>query len=141
VLAKHFQEQSQPKQLEYTPEERANIAFKSLYEIAQLVKVPESFALQECAKMATRASGCNITPLITQAAGMNKVPNKDVMLEPTELGTHYGLSGKAMNKRLMELGLQVKTANQWIATPKGEKISERHAWVVVNKSGYNLTII
>jgi hypothetical protein len=76
---------------------------------------------------------------------MNNVTDKDVMLEPTELGKKYGLSGKAMNKRLMELGLQVKTANQWIATPKGEKISERYAstatavaWVVANKSGYNL---
>ena len=142
---KKLKEQRQPKQLEYTPEERANIAFKSLYEIAQLVKVPESFALQECAKMATRASGCDITPLITQAAGMDKVPNKDVMLEPTELGKKYGLSGKSMNKKLAELELQVKANGEWIVTSKGEPLCERHAstatavaWAVANKSGYNL---
>ena len=61
VLAKHFQKQDdQPRQLEYTPEERANIAFKSLYEIAKIAEVPKSFALQECSKMASRASGCDI---------------------------------------------------------------------------------
>ena len=44
---------------------------------------------------------------------MDKVPDKDIMLEPTELGKHYGLSGKAMNKKLAELELQVKANGEW----------------------------
>ena len=132
------QQTPQPRQLEYTPAQRAQVDFDALMSIAERAEVPKSFALQECAKMATRASGCDITPLITQAAGMDKVPNKDVMLEPTELGKHYGLSGKSMNKKLAELELQVKANGEWIVTSKGEPLCERHAWAVANKSGYNL---
>ena len=97
--------------------------------------------------MASRASGCDITPLITQATAMNNVPDKDVMLEPTELGKHYGLSGKAMNEKLKELDLQYLHGENWYGenwlptekgTEKGKPICERHAWAVNNKSGYNL---
>ena len=132
------QQTPQPRQLEYTPAQRAQVDFDALMSIAERAEVPKSFALQECAKMATRASGCDITPLITQAAGMDKVPNKDVMLEPTELGKHYGLSGKAMNNKLMDLDLQYRDKEGWKPTEKGEPLCEKHAWAVKNKSGYNL---
>jgi hypothetical protein len=139
VLAAHFQGGSpQPLQLEYTPAQRAQVDFDALMSIAERAKVPKSFAVQECAKMATRSSGLDITHLLTQSEDMDNVPDKDVMLEPTELGAHFGLKAKDMNIQLMELGLQVKSGKQWIATPEGEKISERHAWVVAGKSGYNL---
>lgn len=132
------QQTPQPRQLPYTPEERANIAFKSLYEIAKIAEVPKSFALQECSQMASRASGCDITRLVTQGKDMNNVPDKDVMLEPTELGKHYGLSGKAMNQKLKELGLQYHDNEGWQPTEIGKPICKRHAWAVKNKGGYNL---
>ena len=76
VLAAHFQGQQQPVQkLEYTPEERAEIAFNSLMNIANRAEVPKSFALQECSKMASRASGCDITRLVTQGKYMDNVPD------------------------------------------------------------------
>jgi len=142
AIIKRWQEletkQEQPRQLEYTPEERANIAFKSLYEIAKIAEVPKSFALQECSKMASRASGCDITRLVTQGKYMDNVPDKDIMLEPTELGKHFDLSGKAMNEKLKELDLQYRHGENWLPTEKGKPICERHAWAVKNKSGYNL---
>ena len=139
VLAKHFQKQDdQPKQLPYTPTQLAKIAIDDLSYIAEKFEVPKSFATQEIAKLATRLSGVDITSLLTQSVHMDKVPNKDVMLEPTELGKHYGLSGKAMNNKLMDLDLQYRDKEGWKPTEKGEPLCERHAWAVKNKSGYNL---
>ena len=139
VLAKHFQKQDdQPKQLPYTPTQLAKIAIDDLSYIAEKFEVPKSFATQEIAKLATRLSGVDITSLLTQSVHMDKVPNKDVMLEPTELGKHYGLSGKAMNNKLMDLDLQYRDKEGWKPTEKGEPLCEKHAWVVKNKSGYNL---
>ena len=139
VLAAHFQGQQQPVQkLEYTPAQRAKVDFDALMSIAERAKVPKSFAVQECAKMVTRSSGMDITHLLTQSEDMDKVPNKDVMLEPTELGKHYVLSGKAMNNKLMDLDLQYRDKEGWKPTEKGEPLCERHAWAVKNKSGYNL---
>ena len=113
--------------------------------IAKIANVPDHYALQEAAKIATRSSGCDITPLITQATAMNNVPDKDIMLEPTELGKHFDLSGKAMNEKLKELDLQYRHGENWLPTEKGKPICERHAstatavaWAVKNKSGYNL---
>ena len=134
-----LESQPQPVQkLEYTPAQRALVDAKALFELSGLFKVNPSFAIQEIAKMVTRSSGMDITCLLTQSEDMNNVPDKDVMLEPTELGAHFGLKAKDMNIQLMNLGLQVKSGKQWIATPSGERISERHAWVVDKKSGYNL---
>ena len=94
--------------------------------------------MQECSKMASRASGCDITRLVTQGKYMDNVPDKDVMLEPTELGKHFDLSGKAMNEKLKELDLQYRHGENWKPTEKGKPICEKHAWAVKNKSGYNL---
>ena len=42
-----------------------------------------------------------------------------------------------MNRKLLELGLQIKTAAGWEATDEGSKISTKHSWKRKNKSGYN----
>ena len=131
------QEQPRP-QLEYTPAQRAEVDFKAIMGIAKIANVPDHYALQEAAKIASRASGCDITRLVTQGKDMNNVPDKDVMLEPTELGKHFGLSGKAMNEKLKDLDLQYKHRDSWLPTEKGNPLCERHAWAVKNKSGYNL---
>lgn len=44
---------------------------------------------------------------------------------PTELGAHFGMSAKSMNRKLEELGLQRKNAKgRWELTPEGEEFGE-----------------
>lgn len=43
---------------------------------------------------------------------------------PTQLGSELGISGQKVNKLLVELGLQEKTAAEWTCTTKGEQYSE-----------------
>lgn len=122
-----------------SPAQRAANDVEALYRIVDLFKINPSYATQKVAVLASRSSGFDVTELLTQSEHMNNVPDDHVMLEPTELGKALGYSAREMNIKLSELGLQVKAAGgQWIATPEGEQISERHAWASGNKSGYNL---
>ena len=122
-----------------SPAQRAANDVEALYRIVDLFKINPSYATQKVAVLASRSSGFDVTELLTQSEHMNNVPDEHVMLEPTELGKALGYSAREMNIKLSELGLQVKAAGgQWIATPEGEQISERHAWASGNKSGYNL---
>jgi len=43
-----------------------------------------------------------------------------------------------MNKKLAELGLQVRQAGSWVPTEQGGALCQRHGWSSGNKAGYNL---
>ncbi len=49
-----------------------------------------------------------------------EAPTKHQLLTPTQLGKEYGLSAKAVNRRLEELGYQHKVAGKWEPTELGE---------------------
>ena len=49
-----------------------------------------------------------------------EAPTKHQLLTPTQLGKEYGLSAKAVNRRLEELGYQHKVAGKWDPTELGE---------------------
>lgn len=118
----------------------AKDTFFSLLEVARAVGVPESFAIFEAGELAGQQSGIDLTALLAHAPAMDDVPDQDVMLEPTELGALFGLSGAEMNNKLSELGLQSKVACKWKPTVAGEAVCARHQWKspVSGKSGYNL---
>lgn len=46
-------------------------------------------------------------------------PQEKQLLTPTQLGKPLGMSARAVNSKLLALGLQVKTEAGWEATPKG----------------------
>ena len=120
------------------PAQIAEASYVALMKIAEHAEVPRSYAMQEVAKEIIRQSGIDLTKMLTQAKCMTDVPLGDVMLEPTELGAHFGLSGADANKRLCSAGLQTKQGNEWVATAAGKDLCVRHAWVSGHKSGYNL---
>ena len=120
------------------PAEVAQKTATALLAIGDMFSVPRSYAVQEAAKIASQQSGIDLTPLLTQAAAMQNVPQEDIMLEPTELSHLFNTSAIAMNRKLADLGLQEKQAGQWVPTALGSGLCERHAWVSGSKSGYNL---
>ncbi|NCC41253.1 MAG: hypothetical protein EOM21_17835 [Gammaproteobacteria bacterium] len=121
-----------------TPSQIGKQCIIDMTDVAKLFGIPESYALQIAGSEAVRQTGMPWDRLLTQAAAMSNVPDEDVMLEPTDLGRLFDLSGAAMNKKLAELGLQVKEAGEWRPTEEGRALCERHAWVRGNKDGYNL---
>ncbi len=120
------------------PAQVALATLQANLEIMKLVGVPASYAVQETARMMSDQSGLDYCPMLTQAECMNNVPMSDVMLEPTELGEHFKMSGSDANKLLAAAGLQSKQGGDWVPTPAGKPMCIRHAWTVRGKSGYNL---
>ena len=106
--------------------------------IFELLEVPKHLAQIESIKQVKKISGVDLSYAILLAPAQNEIKAEDVMLEPTELGKQFNLSGVKMNKRLRSLDLQYKSGNDWKPTEEGEKISSRHSWSAGNKSGYNL---
>lgn len=120
------------------PAQVAKVTIDAMMGIAEAYGVPKSYAMQIAATTATKESGQPWDKLLTQAECMNNVPAEDVMLEPTELGKLFELSAIAMNKKLAELGLQVRQAGSWVPTEQGGALCQRHGWSSGNKAGYNL---
>lgn len=106
--------------------------------VAELFKVPPSYAMQVAAQEAARQTGMPWDRLLTQAAVMSNVPAEEVMLEPSDLGKLFDLTGAQMNQTLKDLGLQEKIAGEWVPTEEGMALCSRHAWTTRFKSGYNL---
>jgi len=111
---------------------------RATLELYNLFKVPEYIAQIETVKIIKKDSGVDISAILLVAPAQDNIKKKDVMLEPTELGKHFNLSGVKMNKRLRSLDLQYKSGNDWKPTEEGDKISSRHSWSAGSKSGYNL---
>jgi hypothetical protein len=109
----------------------------TMMRVADKYKVPRSFAMQMSAVEATRQTGMPWDKFLTQSEIMSNVPDEDVMLEPTDLGKHFNMSGAAMNKWLAAQGLQAMTKKGWEPTDIGRNLCERHAWSARGKSGYN----
>ena len=119
------------------PMQIARIIVSEYLEISKLFEVPQHYAQIEAVKEAHSGAGVDLSPLLLRAPAQDRIEDHELMLEPTELGKHYGVSAVKMNQRLAEAGLQVKTEAGWEATDAGKHISVRHAWKNKMKSGYN----
>lgn len=108
--------------------------------LVDLFGVPKHVALTEQTKLARRETGLDFSNYLIASPYMDGIEASDLMLEPTELGRHFGLSGSEMNKRLEAIRLQSKINNQWVATDHalGSGLAAIHYWQRGTKTGYNL---
>lgn len=122
-----------------TPKEVAIRELKAETDLLLSVfKVPEHIALIEAVKQTRKDTGFDFSYALINSPIQNNILDDEIMLEPTDLGKHFNLSGKDMNRKLRDLNLQYKTDSGWKPTDEGIKISSKHSWSVGGKSGYNL---
>ena len=129
---------TRPRALPGSPAAIGEDVINSMMRVAALCKVPAHYALQVAGSEATRQSGMPWDRLLTQSEHMSAVPASEVMLEPTELGRLFGLSGRLMNEWLADKGLQERVGGVWKPTKAGAPHCLTHSWVSGSKSGYNL---
>lgn len=100
-------------------------------------RCPRSVMLVEASKD-MKKNGIDMPQYLLASSDMDNIPDTDVYLEPTELGMRFGLSGKDMNLRLRDMGLQARVNGSWVATDAADGIWSRHNWTNGDKSGYNM---
>ena len=105
---------------------------------AEILSVPLHYAQIEAVKVVADQTGRDYSNLLKHAPAQSNIPATEVMLEPTELGAHLGISAVRMNRFLETEGYQAKVSGQWKPTSKGEPYCSVHSWKVGSKSGYNL---
>ena len=103
-----------------------------------LFEVPKHIAQIESVKRVKNIHNVDFSHLLDVAPAQQNIKNAEVMLEPTELGKHFDLSGMKINQKLMKIGLQLNDGSGWAPTRRGSKISSKHSWSKGDKSGYNL---
>ena len=106
--------------------------------IYSLFKVPEHIAQIESVKQVQIKSGVDLSYALLVAPAQQKIKKEEVMLAPSELGKHFGLSGMKMNQKLKSLGLQTHDGDVWVPTKRGRGLSFRNSWTSGTRSGYNL---
>lgn len=134
------QAKQQPKALPPTPMQSAISDMQAWKDAAAIFRVPESLALVEGVKHVAISYSIDFQPLLLASPAMNDIQDKDVMLEPTEIGGVLGLSARQTNAMLCAAGLQVKTGGQWVPTESAKGYYSKHMWLspTSGKSGYNL---
>jgi hypothetical protein len=132
-------EQKPQQQVVLTGPQIAASMFESNLRIAELIQVPKSFALIETTKMVEKETGLDYTPMIQNSPLLDVIPDKDVFLEPSDIGNRLGVSGKDINKFLRDIGWQKRVGKTWepSAYCLNEKYCLRHNWKIGFKSGYN----
>ena len=134
---------NQTPQISLTPYEIAGKQFETEYKIWNLLECPVHISQQEIVKSVRKNTGIDFGEALKYAAAQQNIPQKDVMLEPTEIGIKFGLgkgkvAGAKANRLLALHGFQTKVNDEWVPTTLGEPHCQKHAWAVKNKSGYNL---
>lgn len=134
------QAKQQPKAPPPTPMQSAISDMQAWKDAAAIFRVPESLALVEGVKHVAISYSIDFQPLLLASPAMNDIQDKDVMLEPTEIGGVLGLSARQANAMLCAAGLQVKTGGQWVPTESAKGYYSKHMWLspTSGKSGYNL---
>lgn len=101
------------------------------------MKTPEHIIPVEMTKRVYKVGGPDLREVVGSLPCSQDIKEKEVMLEPTELGKVFEISAQAMNKKIAALGLQTKETGSWEPTDKGAGICTRHSWTKEGKSGYN----
>jgi phage anti-repressor protein len=124
---------------ELTPHEKALNAAEVFMKAGELFGAPRHLVQIEAIKEAKRYAGVDLSPVLQLSPAQDNIPDEEEMLEPTELATRLGVTNAMMmNRRLKDLGLQVRTRGGWEPTSAGKSMCIRHAWKSGDKSGYNL---
>lgn len=122
-----------------SPRAQAITVIKECLELTSLFNIPEHISQLEAVKQAQDETGYDATPMLKLAPAQQKIAKEDIMLEPTALSKHFGLSPITMNKYLKELGLQHKVLGNWHPIGEGIKMAAINHWKnnYVSKDGYN----
>jgi len=121
-----------------TVEQEAAICVENWLIMAALLEVPKHLAQIEAIKAAEMKTGLNLHPLIAAAPAQDNIPDREIMLEPTELGVHLNLSARKINQLLLKIGWQIRENGNWVPTDTGKKHCSPHSWKRGSKTGYNL---
>lgn len=106
--------------------------------LASLFQIPLHLAQIEAVKQVRSEVNVDLSPWLRLAPAQDFVAVEDVMLEPTELGEHFGISAVKMNRMLAAADLQERDVDGWVPTHKARAMCAKHSWTKGSKSGYNL---
>jgi len=122
-----------------TPRSQAITVIKECLELTSLFNIPEHISQVEAVKQAQDETGYDASPMLKLAPAQQNVAKEVIMLEPTPLSKHFGLSAITMNKYLEELGLQHKVLDNWHPMAEGIAMSAINHWKnnYGSKDGYN----
>ena len=79
-------------------EKEAVELLKIRLEIAKIYKCPDSFAYSEATKDVHKKLGVDLTSYLLKSPTQYNIEEKDIYLEPTELGKMVGISGRKANE-------------------------------------------
>ena len=99
---------------------------------------PEHVVAIETAKFIHKSGGPDLRELTKVLPCCQNVQETEIYLEPTELGKHFNISGRNMNRELRDLELQYHNDIEWVATKQGLKYCQKGQWSSGDKTGYNL---
>lgn len=117
--------------------EAASILMMIGKEVARLPGINKDLVMAGTMEAIHQATGLAVEPIrkVLPAAQ----PEKIGRLNPTELGKSLGLSGKAVNKKLADLGLQRRLASgEWELTEFGVKYGELVPFARNGHSSYQI---
>jgi phage anti-repressor protein len=122
-----------------SPRSQAINVIKECLELTALFNIPEHISQLEAVKQAQDETGFDATPMLRLAPAQQSITKEAIMLEPTQLSKHFGLSAKTMNLYLEELGLQHKVLDNWHPIGEGESMAAINHWKsnYGSKDGYN----
>lgn len=121
------------------PRQAAAAVLENELNVAALLGVPLHVAQLEAVKTVSRETGVDYRHLLALAPAQSTVAPDDVMLEPSDIATRFGIKdGASVNTWLEQCGLQTKEGKTWVATERGKPYCAIHQWSTMFKSGYNL---
>lgn len=122
-----------------SPRAQAITVIKECLELTSLFNIPEHISQLEAVKQAQDETGYDATPMLRLAPAQQSIEKEEIMLEPTPLSKHFGLSAKTMNLYLEELGLQHKVLDNWHPIGEGIAMAAINHWKSQygSKAGYN----
>lgn len=116
----------------------ATVVIKRELELHGLFGTPLHLAQIESIKTTESITGVDLSRFLLNAPAQSGIVNEDIMLEPKEIADRLGFkSAIALNKKLIELGLQSRINGELVATDEALGMYSKHAWKNRSKSGYN----
>lgn len=116
----------------------ATVVVKRELELHSLFGTPLHLAQIESVKTTEAITSVDLSRFLVHAPAQQGIVDEDVMLEPKELAERLGFtSAIALNRKLIELGLQSRIRGELVATDEADGIYTKHAWKRGSKSGYN----